>query len=46
MRGIPKDEVVRFLTEHGAQVLDIALDESAGPASESFRYLVKRSSSL
>ncbi len=42
MRGIPKQEVVRLLTEHGGEVLDIAADESAGPAWESFRYLVKK----
>jgi len=43
MRGIPKQEVVRLLTQHGGEVLDIASDESAGPTWESFRYLVKKS---
>ncbi len=43
MRGIPKREVIRLLTEHGGEILDVASDQSAGPSWESFRYLVKRS---
>jgi 2-polyprenyl-3-methyl-5-hydroxy-6-metoxy-1,4-benzoquinol methylase len=42
MRGIPKQEVIRLLTQHGGEVLDIAIDHSAGPTWESFRYLVKK----
>jgi hypothetical protein len=42
MRGIPKEKVIRLLTEHAGEILDIAPDESAGPAWESFRYLVTK----
>jgi ubiquinone/menaquinone biosynthesis C-methylase UbiE len=42
MRGIPKEAVTRLLTAKGGQVLKIAPDESAGPAWESYRYLVKK----
>lgn len=42
MRGIPKQEVVHLLTAHGGEVLDVAPDESAGPAWESYRYLLKK----
>src|ERR1039457_1226658 len=42
MRGIPKQEVIRLLTEHSGEILDIASDQSAGPAWESYRYLVKK----
>jgi len=42
MRGIPKQQVIRSLTELGGQALDIAPDESAGPAWESYRYLVMK----
>jgi ubiquinone/menaquinone biosynthesis C-methylase UbiE len=43
MRGIPKQEVIRVLTEHGGEILDIAEDQSAGPTWESYRYLVTKS---
>ena len=42
MRGIPKLEVVQLLIENGADVLDVAPDQSAGPSWESFRYLARR----
>lgn len=42
MRGILKQEVVELLTAHSGEVLDVAPDQSAGPAWESFRYLVKK----
>jgi 2-polyprenyl-3-methyl-5-hydroxy-6-metoxy-1,4-benzoquinol methylase len=42
MRGIPKQEVIRLLTEHGGEILDIACDQSAGPTWESYRYLVMK----
>ena len=42
MRGIPQQEVVQLLAEHGGEVLDIAADESAGPEWESYRYLVRK----
>ncbi len=42
MYGIRKQEVIRWLTENGGEVLDVASDESAGPAWKSFRYLVKK----
>jgi ubiquinone/menaquinone biosynthesis C-methylase UbiE len=42
MRGIPKQEVIRVLTEHGGEILDIADDQSAGPTWESYRYLVQK----
>ena len=38
MRGIRKQEVVELLIQNGAEVLDIAPDESAGPEWESYRY--------
>lgn len=44
MRGIPKQEVIRLLTEQGGEILDIAPDQSAGPTWESYRYLVKKAS--
>lgn len=43
MRGIPKQEVIRVLGEHGGEILDIADDQSAGPTWESYRYLVQKS---
>lgn len=43
MRGIPREEVIRLLTESGGEILDIAPDESAGPTWQSFRYLVQKS---
>ena len=46
MRGIPKQEVVTLLTEHGGEILDIAEDQSAGPTWESYRYLVTKSPAL
>jgi trans-aconitate methyltransferase len=42
MRGIPKDNVVRWLTKHGGKVLDFIPDRSGGPEWEGFRYLVGR----
>jgi 2-polyprenyl-3-methyl-5-hydroxy-6-metoxy-1,4-benzoquinol methylase len=42
MRGIGKEKVIRLLTEHRGEVLDVASDESAGPRWESFRYLVTK----
>lgn len=45
MRGIPKKEVVRVVTQYGGEILDIAEDQSAGPTWESYRYLVQRSQS-
>lgn len=42
MRGIHKQKVVELLAQHGGEILDIAPDESAGPAWESYRYLVKK----
>jgi hypothetical protein len=44
MRGIPKQEVIRVLAEHGGEILDIAEDQSAGPTWESYRYLVQKAS--
>jgi hypothetical protein len=42
MRGIRKDNVVRWLTKHGGKVLDFIPDRSGGPEWEGFRYLVSR----
>ncbi|HYL39282.1 MAG TPA: class I SAM-dependent methyltransferase [Bryobacteraceae bacterium] len=42
MRGIPKQKVIRLLSQPAGEILDIAADQSAGPAWESFRYLVKK----
>ena len=42
MRGIPQQEVVQLLAEHGGEVMDIAADESAGPEWESYRYLARK----
>ncbi len=44
MRGIRKENVVRWLTKHGGQVLDLVPDESGGPEWNGFRYLVGRPS--
>lgn len=44
MRGIGKQKVIKLLTEHGGEVLDVAADESAGPAWESYRYLLTKAS--
>jgi len=45
MRGTPKEDVVRVITENGGEILDIAEDQSAGPTWESYRYLAQRSQS-
>jgi ubiquinone/menaquinone biosynthesis C-methylase UbiE len=42
MRGIPKDNVMRWLTKHGGKVLDLIPDRSGGPEWEGYRYLVRR----
>lgn len=42
MRAIPREQVVRWLEEHGGRVVEIAIDRSAGPEWESFRYLVNK----
>jgi hypothetical protein len=34
--------VIRLLHRQAGEILDIAPDDSAGPAWESFRYLVKK----
>jgi len=38
MHGIPRDEMVAFLKENGARVLDVQQDTSAGGGWTSFRY--------
>jgi SAM-dependent methyltransferase len=43
MRGIRNQEVLGLLAEHGGVVLNVASDNSAGPAWESYRYLVRKS---
>ena len=42
MYAVPKDKVVRLITENGGQVLDIVDDPAAAPDWEGFRYLVVR----
>ena len=42
MHGIPKQKVVRLVSRQAGEVLDIAADQSAGTAWESFHYLVKK----
>jgi hypothetical protein len=44
MRGIRKDNVVRWLTKHGGKMLDLIPDRSGGPDWDGFRYLVGRAS--
>ncbi len=43
MRGIRREEVIGLLTKNGGVVLNVAPDKSAGPAWESYRYLVRKS---
>ena len=40
MRGIRKENVVRWLTKHGGKMLDLVPDRSGGPEWDGFRYLV------
>jgi ubiquinone/menaquinone biosynthesis C-methylase UbiE len=42
MYGIPRDEVTRFLTDHGGRLLDVTENKSGGPSWTSFRYCVTK----
>ena len=42
MYGIPRDEVTRFLTDHGGHLLDVTENKSGGPSWTSFRYCITR----
>ncbi|HEX2768740.1 MAG TPA: methyltransferase domain-containing protein, partial [Geobacteraceae bacterium] len=40
MHGIPKEELIEFIEEHGGKAVDIIPDRSLEPAWESYRYCV------
>jgi hypothetical protein len=42
MYGIPKDDVVQLVTQHGGQLIYAAPDPAAEPEWEGYRYLVRR----
>jgi ubiquinone/menaquinone biosynthesis C-methylase UbiE len=42
MYGIPKDDVVQLVTQHGGQLIQAAPDRAAEPEWEGYRYLVTR----
>jgi len=42
MYGIPKDDVVKLVTQHGGQVIHAVPDTAAEPEWEGYRYLVRR----
>ncbi len=42
MYGIPRDEVTRFLTDHGGRLIDVTENKSGGPSWTSFRYCVTK----
>lgn len=41
MYGVPKEEIIRFMKENGATIIDIKPNDSAGQNWNSFQYLVK-----
>lgn len=41
MYGVQKEEMIMFLKENGADIIDIRSNDSAGPNWNSFQYLVK-----
>ena len=43
MYGIPKDEVVQLIQDHGGVLIDATADPAAEPEWEGFRYFVTRS---
>ncbi len=42
MYGIPRDEVILFLSDHGGRLLDVTENKSGGPSWTSFRYCVTK----
>lgn len=42
MHGIRREDLVRFREQHGAIVIDVAADHSAGDEWLSFRYCVRK----
>ncbi len=43
MYGVPRQEVVRLVEEHGGRIIDVQPDDNADAAWESFRYAVTKS---
>jgi hypothetical protein len=42
MYGVPKDDLVKWIEDHGGRIVDIQTDYSAGKDWESFRYHITK----